>query len=446
MTRPANSSPFRAAVQRITALEWAGLGGCVVLGLTLAAVLRSQTPAPVSWLVWTSAACHLLLLGLWAWRGRAGATSLYAVLCAVPATLLACVTGGLAGAGLVAVFWPVLFALAAGLKLRVAVAASLASAFAGTMLGAITGPLASNSGELPPLTATSWAGAVALAMAGLYLAAALASPTTARSRQVQARLASQLADSEARAQAASATAANAVAEAAAKARFMAEMSHEIRNPLTAILGFSETMREEVLGPMPGAYSDYPRLIHDSGRHLLDLVSDLLDLSKIEAGRYSVARVPVRLDLLASQAVEMMAGAAAQARVRLRLRASGPVEALGDSKALRQSMLNLLSNAIKFTPEGGQIQVGAGLAADGTRAVLEVRDTGAGMDAAQLALATELYASSGEQPRGARGTGLGLALVRQLSGLQGGQFTLDSAPGAGTTARIILSSVSADPTV
>jgi signal transduction histidine kinase len=418
----------------ITPLEWAGVGACLLLGLALASVLRGAVIEPVSWLVWTTIVCHLSVLCIWAWRGAGAPAGLYAALCAVPATLMAAVPGGLAGAGMAAVLWPLLFFVAAGLPMRIGLGASVAATVAGILTGAITGPLASNDHELPSLVATGWAGGIGLGLAGLYLAAGLAGPFHARAGRTadKQHLARALADAcSAREEAALAR-----DEATSKARFMAEMSHEIRNPLTAILGFSETMREGVLGPMPGPYQDYPRLIHDSGRHLLDLVSDLLDLSKIEAGRYTVGRDVVRLDTLASQSVEMMAGAANRAKVRLRLRASGPVEALGDAKALRQSLLNLISNALKFTPEGGQIQVGATRSADGRATVLEVRDTGIGMSEEALVRATEVYASSADQGS-ARGTGLGLALVQQLTRLQGGHLSLASAPGQGTVARILL---------
>jgi signal transduction histidine kinase len=428
-------STFWRTLARWQPVEWAGLACCLPVGMAVVAVLSGMVAAPVSWAIWAVAGGLAAVMTLWALAGRRGSPELYACLCAVPATLLACVTGGLAGPGLLAVLWPVAFSVAAGLPLRAGLAASGSAALAASVIGWLSGPIATNSSELVASSMFGWAGLIGLALAGAYFGAGLSEPVLAVRRERDARL-----RAEAEARAAEQAAATARADSAGKARFMAEMSHEIRNPLNAILGFSETMRDNVMGPMPAPYQDYPRLIHDSGRLLLDLVSDLLDLSKIEAGRFSVNSDPVRLDDVARDAVEMMAGAAKQAGVRLRLVAGGPLTAQGDMRALRQSMLNLVSNAIKFTPAGGQIVVGASLSGDATMALLEVRDTGEGMDAARLQQATDLYSSSGDQPRGARGTGLGLALVKQLSELQGGSLALFSAPGEGTLAQIRLKPV------
>lgn len=423
---------FWRMLARWQPVEWAGLACCLPIGLALAAVLGGSVVAPVSWAIWALAAGLAAVMALWALAGRRGSPELYACLCAVPATLLACVTDGLAGPGMLAVLWPVAFFLAAGLPLRAGLAASGSAALAASVIGTLSGPFASSSHELAPFGMFGWVGLIGLVLACTYFGAGMSAPLLAAGRERKAR---QLAEANARS--AEQAAASARAESASKARFMAEMSHEIRNPLNAILGFSETMRDGVMGPMPAPYQDYPRLIHDSGRHLLDLVSDLLDLSKIEAGRFRVVTESVRLDDVARDVMEMMAGAAKRAGVRLRLVAGGPITAEGDMRALRQSMLNLVSNAIKFTPAGGQIIVGASLSVDATMALLEVRDTGKGMDAAQLLEATDLYTSSGDQPRGARGTGLGLALVKQLSELQGGSLALFSAPGEGTLAQIRL---------
>jgi cell cycle sensor histidine kinase DivJ len=224
-------------------------------------------------------------------------------------------------------------------------------------------------------------------------------------------------------------------EAAGRARFMAEMSHELRTPLNAIIGFSDSMKEGVFGPLPERYADYAGLINQSGKHLLDLISDLLDLSKVEAGRYRIEAGPVDLADIANEAVAMGAAVAAPNDVHLRLEAVGPVAATADRRAVLQMVLNLVSNAVKFTPAGGLVTVRALALSDGPR--LEVQDTGVGMTADQLARIGQPYASSTEGLSGQRGTGLGLALVQRLAALQGGSLAIDSQPGAGTMAVVKL---------
>ncbi len=231
-----------------------------------------------------------------------------------------------------------------------------------------------------------------------------------------------------------------------RAQFMAEMSHEIRTPLNAILGFADTMRESVLGPMPPAYNDYPELIHKSGSHLLDLVSDLLDLSKVEAGRYEVVVKSLALDELVSEGVRISSGAARARGVQIRHEASGPVLVDADPRALRQIIFNLLSNAIKFTPKDGRIIVRIKADVSARTANLEVEDNGEGMSEADLARVGEPWTqASNPQDRElqnndtkrVRGSGLGLALVKRFAQMQGGELELISSLGTGTLARVIL---------
>ena len=242
--------------------------------------------------------------------------------------------------------------------------------------------------------------------------------------------------------AALAEARQAQAQTRARAQFMAEMSHEIRTPLNAILGFADTMREGVFGPLPSAYGDYPDLIHTSGTHLLDLVSDLLDLSKIEAGRYETTLKPLRLDDVAYEGVRLSSGAASSAGVQIRHEASAPIEITGDARALRQIVFNLISNAIKFTPHGGRVNVRVIIHHESGTASLEVEDTGVGIGPADLARIGQPWNQSRQDaPQDAkrsRGSGLGLALVKRLTELQGGQFNLASTLGSGTRARVTFS--------
>jgi signal transduction histidine kinase len=226
-----------------------------------------------------------------------------------------------------------------------------------------------------------------------------------------------------------------------RAQFMAEMSHEIRTPLNAILGFADTMRAQVFGPLPQAYSDYPDLIHTSGTHLLDVVSDLLDLSKIEAGRYETNPKPLRLDEVAKEGVSLSSGDARAVGVNLRFEGESEIMVLSDRRALRQIIFNLVSNAIKFTPAGGQISVRVLADLDGTTAQLVVEDTGVGMSSDDVARIGQPWnqvsdaAASGNKR--IRGSGLGLALVKRLAELQGGTLAVSSTLGVGTKASVTL---------
>jgi signal transduction histidine kinase len=226
-----------------------------------------------------------------------------------------------------------------------------------------------------------------------------------------------------------------------RAQFMAEMSHEIRTPLNAILGFADTMRAQVFGPLPAAYGDYPDLIHTSGTHLLDVVSDLLDLSKIEAGRYETSLRPIILDDVASEGVALSGGTARSTGVQIRHEVSDPIEVIGDRRALRQIAFNLISNAIKFTPAGGKVIVRVTKDAANGTASLEVDDTGVGMTAADLARIGQPWNQVNEETamgnKRARGSGLGLALVKRLAELQGGRLDLSSTLGVGTKAAVVL---------
>jgi signal transduction histidine kinase len=222
-----------------------------------------------------------------------------------------------------------------------------------------------------------------------------------------------------------------------RAQFMAEMSHEIRTPLNAILGFADTMREAVFGPIPKAYNDYPDLIHKSGAHLLDL----LDLSKIEAGRYDLAIKPQRLDEIVAESVRLSSGGARAAGIQIRHEASGAVMVQADGRAIRQAIFNLMSNAIKFTPKDGRILVRIKSDAAAGTAAIEVEDNGIGISAADLARIGEPWnqVSDAQSPdaKRPRGSGLGLALVKRLTELQGGNLTLTSTLGTGTLARVTL---------
>ncbi len=230
------------------------------------------------------------------------------------------------------------------------------------------------------------------------------------------------------------------AEAAnrAKSEFLANMSHELRTPLNAIIGFSEIIRDGMLGPdATERYRDYAGDIHKSGSHLLDLINDLLDLSRIEANKLDFNAQPVDACALVSEVAELMQPTAQKAAVTLEARVPpGSIMALADPRALRQVILNLASNAIKFTPGGGRVTMDTRL--DGDRVVLTVTDTGIGIAPEHMALVMQPFGQVDNVfTRTKPGTGLGLPLVRSMTELMGGSFELASQVSEGTTARIAL---------
>jgi len=233
--------------------------------------------------------------------------------------------------------------------------------------------------------------------------------------------------------------------ARSKTLFFAGVSHELRTPLNAIIGFSDMMRSRLFGPLPGKYSEYADLIHDSGQHMLDLIGDVLDISKIEAGKYELSYDDFDIADVTRSAMKMIRPAADSAEVILdaEIDDSRPMMIRADRRAVRQIALNLLSNAVKFTPKGGRVTTKLVKHDDGTIS-LSVEDTGSGMSEAELAIAGTPYVQGkGGKQSDARGTGLGLSLVRSLTQLHGGKFTLDSQVGEGTAASVTLSSADDD---
>lgn len=231
--------------------------------------------------------------------------------------------------------------------------------------------------------------------------------------------------------------ARAAAESAAKSRFLAEMSHELRTPLNAVIGFSEMMAHEVLGPHSVAsYGDYARDIHASGRHLLLLADDILDLARIETGHRALLETAVSLPDLAGDCADMMRLAAADRAITLTLAPLPPALRLwADERALRQMLLNLVSNAVKFTPRGGEVRLGAGLDGAGMP-YLSVEDTGPGLGEQELPLdLAARHRESTQDPGTGRGAGLGLTIVQGLAALHGAQLELSTRAGGGTRATI-----------
>jgi signal transduction histidine kinase len=227
----------------------------------------------------------------------------------------------------------------------------------------------------------------------------------------------------------------------AKSQFLANMSHELRTPLNAIIGFSDLMRNGVFGSIGSPkYLDYARDIHHSGEHLLDLINGVLDMAKIEAGRYDILVEDINLEQLTKECARIVGVSAERKKISLMVAISAdlpPVRA--DERSLRQILLNLLSNAVKFTPDGGQVSVTAALDSD-RRIALAVIDTGIGITKEDLGRIFEPFQQAeGSHARAYGGTGLGLAITKRLVELNGGALSIESQVGAGTSVTIQLPS-------
>jgi len=219
----------------------------------------------------------------------------------------------------------------------------------------------------------------------------------------------------------------------AKSDFLAKISHEIRTPLNAIIGFSEVMMEERFGPVGNErYKQYLKDIHTSGGHLISLLNDLLDLSKIEAGKLDLNFASLDLNELIQQCVALMQPQANRERIIIRTALSSTLPpVLADARSVRQIALNLLSNSIKFTGAGGQVIVSTAVN-DVGEVVLRVRDTGAGMSEKDIAIALEPFRQLATSARfGSGGTGLGLPLSKALAEANRATFSIKSAVNAGT---------------
>jgi two-component system, cell cycle sensor histidine kinase PleC len=215
------------------------------------------------------------------------------------------------------------------------------------------------------------------------------------------------------------------------------MSHELRTPLNAIIGFSEMMTKEIFGPVGHArYSEYAGDIHNSGEHLLSLINDILDMSKIEAGKMSLQPEPLLPGELVRQCIRLISARADEKRIAVRMEGEDLPEIEADPRALKQVVLNLMSNAVKFTPEGGKVVVRGFEAKDGI--VLQVADTGIGIAADDLPrLGRPFEQIESQHAKSYQGSGLGLALSKSLIELHGGTLRIDSALGKGTTVSFTL---------
>jgi cell cycle sensor histidine kinase DivJ len=218
---------------------------------------------------------------------------------------------------------------------------------------------------------------------------------------------------------------------AGKSRFLANMSHELRTPLNAIMGFSDIMRQRLFGPISDRYAEYAELIHESGAHLLELINDVLDMSKIEADRFELARESFDARDAVTAALRLLRGQADRAGVSLRgVLPSEPMIADADRRAVKQIAINLLSNALKFTPRGGAVTLT--LQGVGETLELVVADTGVGIAPDDLQRLGRPFEQAGDASQKAAGSGLGLSLVRAFAELHGGEMSIESTLGDGAT--------------
>jgi signal transduction histidine kinase len=216
-----------------------------------------------------------------------------------------------------------------------------------------------------------------------------------------------------------------------KSEFLANMSHELRTPLNAIIGFSEVLLERMFGELNEKQAEYLKDVLSSGRHLLTLINDILDLSKIEAGRMELDRTTFSLRDALENGVTMVRERAGRHQIAVAVELGAGLEKVsGDERKVKQVIYNLLSNAVKFTPDGGRVDVTAGR--ENGVATVTIRDTGIGIAPEDQERIFEEFSQVGRDPERSReGTGLGLTLSKRFVELHGGTIRVESAPGQGS---------------
>ena len=222
----------------------------------------------------------------------------------------------------------------------------------------------------------------------------------------------------------------------AKSRFLASMSHELRTPLNAITGFAQTMEEGIGGTLSPKHQEYMGDIRGSGDHLLDLINDVIDLSKVELGELDINDEDIDLADIIPSCVRLVAQRVAKTRLSIKAETLIDIPLLrADRRKVRQVLLNLLSNATKFTDEGGAVTIGARVQGDGSVEVW-VNDTGIGMSAADVETALTMFGKvDSALGRNSQGTGLGLPLCMSLMEAHGGSLEIESEPSVGTTVTV-----------
>ncbi len=218
-----------------------------------------------------------------------------------------------------------------------------------------------------------------------------------------------------------------------KSEFLANMSHELRTPLNSVIGFAEVMKDEVFGPIGERYKEYAESVHTSGQHLLSLINDVLDLSKIEAGKIELVEEETDISVVLSKCRQLLHERASAAGLHIRLEIPSPLPfVIVDGRRIKQVILNLMSNAVKFTPPGGRISLRAELVSpQGIK--VSVADTGIGMSPEEVDVALEQFGQiDNDLSRQHDGTGLGLPIARSLAELHGGKLEVESKKDVGTT--------------
>lgn len=225
----------------------------------------------------------------------------------------------------------------------------------------------------------------------------------------------------------------------AKSDFLATMSHELRTPLNAVLGFSEALAMQIFGPLNERQREYLGYVSKSGNHLLQLINDILDISKIDAGRLGLEREAVDLPDVIEAGVTLVSSRAVERAVSVATDIASDLPRIsGDTRRLKQILVNLLSNAVKFTPAGGRVTVSASYEREAGLVVIAVRDTGIGMNPDDIPRALEMFTQiDNALSRRYDGTGIGLPLTKALAELHGGSLSIDSRPGVGTTVTVRL---------
>jgi signal transduction histidine kinase len=223
-----------------------------------------------------------------------------------------------------------------------------------------------------------------------------------------------------------------------KSEFLANMSHELRTPLNGIIGFAELMHDGKVGPIAQSHKEYLGDILISARHLLELINDVLDLSKVEAGKMEFNPQAVNLPALVAEVCEIVRAVASKKRINLRTEIDGELSIIeADARSLKQILYNYVSNAVKFTPEEGIVTVRA--RADGAAYYrIEVEDTGIGIKSEDLSrLFVEFQQLDASSAKKYPGTGLGLALTKRIAEAQGGRVGVESAPDKGSVFHAVL---------
>jgi two-component system cell cycle sensor histidine kinase PleC len=220
-----------------------------------------------------------------------------------------------------------------------------------------------------------------------------------------------------------------------KSEFLANVSHELRTPLNAIIGFSELMLSGAFGPLGDEkYGGYCRDINEAGTFLLRVISDILDMARLEAGRIEIDREPMDLDLAVAETLKSFEAEAERSRIAIAAEISAGITLTADKEAVRQVLANLVSNAVKFTPEGGAVTIRTKRDRNGV--FIAVEDTGIGIPAAALEkLGRPFEQVQSPLTRNHKGSGLGLAITRSLVTLHGGEMRIHSDEGKGTTVSV-----------